>query len=131
MSGKYDSARQGFGDGSLSWTKDKFIAQLVTAGYVFDAKHANAQSITGAIGVGISISGRQIPAGWAKCDQLIFKAVPGDGQTEVVAIVIHRESKESAHETLVVYLSDISNFPMRPNGGDIIIDVPSPGLFRV
>jgi hypothetical protein len=131
MSGKYDVAREGFGDGTISWTKDKIVAQLVTREYVFDPKHKDARTLKGALGAPLTLSGKSIPGGWAKADNMIFKEMPGDGQIEVVAMVIRRDAKEENRKTLIVHLTDIEKFPMKPNGGDILIDVPASGLFRI
>jgi hypothetical protein len=129
MSLKYDAAREAFGSGTLSWPKDTIVAQLVTRAYVADAKHGDARSLKGLAGAAVVLSAKSIPAGWAKCANLVFAQVPAG--EEVVAIVIRREAKEENRKTLVAYLDDVPKFPMKPNGGDILVDVPAQGLFRI
>lgn len=130
MSGKYIAARDGFGAGSLSWTDDRIVAQLLSAAYRFDEEHTDASDLSGKVGAPIELTDKTLDEGCACCAKLLFREVRGD---EVVAVVFHREptgrSKQSA--TLIVYIDNIANFPMMPNGGDIIIDIDDDGIFRV
>lgn len=128
MSGKYDLARELFGDGLLSWTKDRIVAQLVSAEYVYLAKHRDARDLRGLVGAAVVLNGKSIAGGWAKADTLLFRQVSGP---EVVALVIRRDAAEEKRKSLIVYLDDIERFPMTPNGGDIEVEIPAAGLFRV
>lgn len=128
MNGKYDTARDAFGDGTLSWTKDRIVAQLVSAQYLYSARHRDARDLRGLVGEAVELSGKSIAAGWVKASSLVFRQVSGP---EVVALVIRRQADEEMRKTLIVYLGDVDRFPIKPNGGDIQVDIPSGGIFRV
>lgn len=128
MSGKYNAARDAFGDGRLSWTGAKIVAQLVSAAYAFKETHTDARDLKGHVGKPVELTGKSIKDGYAKAANIRFNQVTGD---DVVAIVLRRESAEERDKTLIVYLDQIAQFPMKPNGGDIVIDAPANGFFRV
>lgn len=126
MSHKYAAARQAFGEGALSWSNDKIVAQLVSAEYVCNpVAHRDAKSIKGAIGAPVELTGKSIKDGWAKAGSITFKAVSGP---DAYAIVLHRAGEE---KTLIAYLDQIDRFPMKLNGGDVIIATPETGFFRI
>lgn len=130
MSGKYDYGRELMADGSLSWTRDRIVAQLVSREYAFDVRHRDARSLKGLLGTAVVLANKSVPAGWAKSDHLVFKEVSGKPDDEAVAMIFRRDSKEAARSTLIAYLDSFDRFPMRLNGGDILVDMPAPGFFR-
>jgi hypothetical protein len=129
MSGRYDRAREEFGKGALSWTKQRIVAQLLSREYVFSAAHTDRRDLRGLIGNALELTHLQIPNGWARCANLVFREVRG--QAPVVAIVFRREAPEEKDKTLIAYIDQVSGFPMMPNGGDILVDTPDPGFFRI
>lgn len=126
MSGKYGAGRQRFGEGRLDWRSQPLVAQLVSAAYIFNPAHKTGADITGAVGKPVELTGKTIENGWAKCASIAFRDVKGE---EVDAIVIRCDGP--GEQTLVVYLDAIDRFPMKPNGGDILVAVPPQGLFRL
>lgn len=126
MSGKYAAGRQRFGEARCDWPKDNIVAQLVSAEYIFNPLHKTGADLTGAVGKPVALTGKSIENGWAKCNNLVFAQVTGP---DVVAIVLRCEGRAEA--TLIAYLDGIDNFPMKPNGGDILVAVPADGLFRL
>ena len=128
MSGKYDAAREGFGAGELSWTGDPIVAQLVSAEYAYDGSHRDTRRLKGEVGDAVELTGKSIEAGYAKADKLVFRQV--SGQTPV-AIVFHRQAAAKADATLIFFSDNVLHFPMPPNGGDIEVEVPPRGIFRV
>lgn len=132
MSGKYNAARQAFGEGSLSWTKDRIVAQLLGAAYRYSATHTTAAALNAKVGAAVELSDKSIREGYARAAQLVFARVTGDQQ--VVAMAIHRESPAGSAKpaTLIAYIDGIEHFPMTPNGGDILVDLPQKlGVFRL
>ena len=130
MSGKYNSGRQAFGEGTLSWTRDRIVAQLVSAAYRFNESHAVASTLTGKVGAPVELSAKSITKGYARAANLMFARVAGD---KVIAVVLHRVPATGSAQaaTLIAYLDDIAAFPMMPNGGDILVDLPEQGIFRI
>ncbi len=130
MSGKYNEGREAFLAGDLSWTRDEIVAQLVSKEYVFSEGH-KARDLKGRIGKPVSLDGRTSTAGWAKSKLIVFKAVSGP---EVAAVVFLRETKG---QLLIAHIDEIVDaegkpvFPMTPNGGDIEVEAPEKGFFRL
>ncbi len=120
MSGKYLAARDAFGEGSLSWTNDTILAQLVSAAYSFNETDT---ALTGKVGTAVELTGKAFADGWARANGMVFKQVKGPS---VTAIVFHR-----ADGLLIEYCDAVQDFPMVPNGGDIEVDVIEPGIFRI
>lgn len=129
MSGKYDAARDAFGDGKLSWTRDRIVAQLVSADYAFNPRHTDRRDLKGLLGTPVVLTGRAMERGWAKALDIVFKQVSGGA--DAAAVVIRRDGAEEKSTTLIVHLDQVEGFPMKTNGGDIIARVPAQGLFRV
>ena len=127
MSGKYTEAREAFGAGDLSWTRDRIVAQLVSGAYVFAPVHRGAGALTGLIGEPVVLTGKSVKDGWASSARLTFRQVSGP---DAVALVLRRDGGEG-QSTLIAYLDQIERFPMKLNGGDIAIDAPDKGFFRV
>ena len=130
MSGKYNAAREAFGEGSLSWTRDRIVAQLVSAEYVFAESHTAARDLKGKVGEPVVLEGKSIKSGRARAAKLVFRQVTG---SPVVAIVLHRAPLAGSSQagTLIAYLNGVDKFPMVPNGGHIEVDVPEQGFFRL
>jgi hypothetical protein len=131
MSSKYNAARRAFGEGSLSWTRDRIVAQLVSAEYKFNETHATDTWLAGRVGDPVELAERSVAAtGHVRAKQMIFRAVRGP---QVVALAIYRAPGEGSKQprTLIAYIDDVEAFPMMPNGGDILIDMPEQGIFRV
>lgn len=129
MSGKYLAAREAFGEGALSWTRDRIVAQLVSAAYVFNELHAAAGDLAGQVGEPIELTEKSMTGGWAGAAKMVFPQVSG---AEVVAVVFYRQpaGKKQA-STLIACMDSVDNFPMTPNGGDIEIDIAGAGIFRL
>jgi hypothetical protein len=128
VSGKYDFAREAFGKGELSWTADDIVAQLVSAQYLFSAAHRDSRDLRGLVGAALELTGKSINGGWAKCDKLVFRQVDG---ANVAAIVFRRAAQAEADTTLIFFHNEVANFPMVTNGGDIEVEVPARGIFRL
>ena len=135
MSGKTDAARQAFGEGTLSWTRDRLFAQLLTAEYQYSDAHTSATQLTGRLGAPVELTGKTIARGHARCATIVFGKIKGD--QPAVAYAIYRDRPNA--QLLVAYIDAITGFPMMPNGGDIVVDPPDPseerlagaGIFRI
>lgn len=128
MSAKYDDARDEFAEALMSWTRDRFVAQLVSREYIFSATHRVAADLKGQVGEPVELTGRRVSKGWLRAASPTFKELNGP---EVVALVIHRKALDGKRATLVAYLDQVERFPMKPNGGDLILDLPEQGILRL
>lgn len=129
MSLKYHAGRDGFADGRIAWTRDKFVAHLVSAAYVASETHTDARDLKGLIGEPVVLSGKSVRGGgWLRAAKIVFRQVSGP---DAVAIVIRRDAGAERERTLIAYLDDIEKFPMKLNGGDVEIEVPETGLLRI
>lgn len=126
MSGKYDAGRDALGSAEISWTAHAIMAQLVAETYAFDPAHGAPADIIGLVGKPVELAGKSLERGWARANNIIFRQVTG---ARVGAIVLWREN--AGGQTLIAHIDGIHRFPMTPNGGDIRIDVPAQGLFRI
>lgn len=126
MSGKYTAGRQRFGEARLDWRTQNMVAQLVSVGYIFNPAHKTGADIKAAVGKPEPLTGTLIENGWAKCNTMTFRQVRGE---EVGGVVIRCDGP--SEHTLICFIDGLENFPMKPNGGDIIVTVPPQGLFRL
>jgi len=125
MSAKYHEGRDAFALAQISWEKSDVVAELVSLEYVFNPDHQASAKPLKVVGKQEGVDGRSVGGGgWARCSKLVFRQVSGP---QVRAVVF----RLAGDGTLIFYCDEVANFPMRPNGGDIEIDVPERGLFRV
>src|SRR5512141_1322519 len=111
MSGKFLAARDAFGEGTLSWTDDDIRAQLVSGAYVFDEA---SQRLSNTVGDSVPVTGRTMANGWARAAQMLFRQVKGP---VVKGVVFYRNDG-----LLIMHCDNVQDFPMQPNGGDILVD---------
>lgn len=124
MNGKYCCAREAFGDGSLSWTDDKIAAQLVSAAYQFHEGMQDAGTLSGKVGAPATLNDKTMADGWARAAMITFKQVSGE---RPAGIVFYRESDQMP----IAFIESVDGFPLATNGGDIELEIPAPGIFRL
>jgi hypothetical protein len=125
MSGLYASARGAFADGLLDWVADDIRAILV-AGYSpnldTETSFTTASPFT-TIG-GSMVENRTASAtGAAFADDLGFGGVNGPTSS---GILIYRHSEGSRPRSLLIaFITAV----VTPNGGDVLVDWPTTGIF--
>ena len=129
MSGKYDAARDAFGSAALSWTESRIVARLVSTAFLFNHAARDPAGLAGLLGEPVELEHKTLAAGWAGASTILFKQVAGAAKAG--GIVLYSPADEGRGPVLIVHLNEIDKFPMQLNGGDIEIDVPDPGLFRI
>jgi hypothetical protein len=117
----YDTGRNAFLAGTISWTGDTIGAVLVdTDDYTINS--ATDQYLSdipaGARVASTTVSGTSATAGIADAADTVFSSVTGD-QSE--AIVLYQDSGDENTSQLIVYIDDATNLPVTPNGGDITV----------
>jgi hypothetical protein len=117
----YDTGRNAFLRGDLSWNSHTFKVVLISSSYTVDlTSHQYISSIPGGARVATS-SGltTSLPgAGIADASDITFTSVTG---SEVTQFVIYRDTGVEATSQLVAYFNVATNLPITPNGGDISI----------
>jgi len=102
---KYSSAREAFGEGRLSWTKDDIVGYLIAPSYRFSDSHSSVTNLAGAVAAGpVALTERAIAAGYASSGRLTFEDVEGD----VAAVVLARRGG-----VLIAFLDEVEGLPRR------------------
>ena len=117
----YDTGRNAFLRGDLSWNSHTFKVVLISSSYTVNlASHQYLSSIPG--GARITTSSAlttSLPgAGVADASDITFASVTG---SQVTQFVIYRDTGTEATSQLVAYFDTATNLPITPNGGDISI----------
>ena len=118
----YNSGRQKFLEGSISWSSDNIKAILVDTGvYTFSTAHDFLDDITGGsiIATSGNFASKTTTDGIADAADVTFTAV--STPTSVEALVIYKDSGSAATSPLIAYIDTATGLPVTPNGGDITV----------
>ena len=124
MSGKYLVFRDSVATGALSWTADRFFAQLVSARFVFDERDQAISDIGNRVGAPVQMTNTRVLGGWCNADSLVFRSVSGG--PEAAGVIFYRSDG-----LLVEYHVAIEGFPIMLPADIISIEMSEPGIFRV
>ncbi len=116
----YDTGREAFLLGDISWDTDTISVKLIDTGtYTFSAAHAFEDALSGQVGSDVVIaSGKTTTSGVADGVDITFSSVSG---VTVEALVIFKDTGTPATSQLIAYIDTGTNLPVTPNGGDITI----------
>lgn len=120
---RYNSCREAFGEGRLNWPADDIVAYLLANEYRPKATDRFTKELTGVIAGPEPLRGRSIADGYAKADPALFRRVKDDRDASAV-VIARRDS------VLIAFSDEIDEFPMKLNGGDILVKF-EPFLFRI
>ena len=114
MNGRYLAGRDAQAKGQIKWELDDIEAALVDVKkYQFKETHRIFSELVGVLS-GIKIEGRKVvDGGYCRAAEMHFPKVQGD---EAGAVVIYQKNGP-----LLAYLDEIDKFPVRLNGGDIVV----------
>lgn len=134
MSGIYDSARERFLCGDLSWRDDVIKAVLVTSAYTPDyvSDEFLSDIPNGArAAVSNALEAKTTTGGWATAPEIIWDTVPVG--VESVGLVFISDTGDPATSPVVVYLDeDVTNLPLTANGARVtFLASEQTGLFRL
>jgi hypothetical protein len=119
--GLFESAREGFLNGDISWSSGVIKAQLVdTANYTVDMSgHTILDDVPAParIGAAVTLTGKDSTAGIADAENPTFTSVTGP-TTEALVIYLDTGSGTSP---LIAYIDDADGLPAAPNGTNIEI----------
>ena len=115
----YDTGRNAFLRGDLSWNSHTFKVVLVSSSYTVNlTSHQYLSSIPSGARIATSSAlTTSLPgAGVADASDITFASVTG---SQVTQFVIYRDTGSEATSQLVAYFDTATNLPITPNGGDI------------
>jgi hypothetical protein len=117
----YDTGRNAFLNGNLSWGSHTFKVVLLSSGYTVNlSSHQYLSSVTAGARVATSSALTTLlpGAGIADASDITFTAVTGSTVTQ---FVIYRDTGVESTSQLVAFFDTAVNLPITPNGGDISI----------
>lgn len=117
----YDTGRNAFLRGDLSWNSNTFKVVLLSSSYTANlSTHQYLTSIPGGARVATSsaITTLLPGAGVADASDITFTSVTG---SQVTQFVIYRDTGVEATSQLVAFFDTAINLPITPNGGDITL----------
>ena len=117
----YDTGRNAFLRGDLSWNSNTFKVVLLSSSYTPNlSTHQYLSSIS--VGARVATSSALttlLPgAGVADASDITFTSVSG---SQVTQFVIYRDTGVEATSQLVALFDTAINLPITPNGGDITL----------
>jgi hypothetical protein len=124
----FDSGREGFLDGSITWVTPTIKASLCRS-YTFSAAHKFVSDATGAGASLVStatLGTKTVIAGVADSADSTFTAVAAGAA--LTSIIIYQASAvgggadvAATLQRLICYIDAATNLPVTPNGGDIVV----------
>lgn len=117
----YDTGRNAFLTGNISWTGDDIRAILVdTALYTVNlATHDFLNDVPAGSRVSTTaLIGESASAGIADATDTTFASVSG---ASVEALVIYKHTGVETTSQLIAYIDTATGLPVTPGGGDIIV----------
>lgn len=103
---------------------------LVTAGYTYSSSDQYYSSVSAsAVGTPQTLTSKTFTNGVFDAADSTFTSVTG---SQVVSLVIYIDTGNSATSPLVAFIdTGVTNLPVTPNGGDILITWNASGIFAL
>jgi hypothetical protein len=116
----YDFGRQGFLDGSYSWSSNNIKVALCSAAYTRNLSTDEfLTSVSGILATSANLSSKTSTAGVANAASVTFSAVAGP--TVGTQLVIYYDTGVAATSRLIGNIDTATGLPITPNGGDITV----------
>lgn len=105
------------------------VALVDTGTYTYSSSHQFLSSLSGVVGTAQTLGSKTYTNGTFDAADVTFTAVSG---SSAEAIVIYIDTGSSATSPLVAYIdTGVTNLPVTPNGGDIVITWNASGIFTL
>ncbi len=122
----YDPGREGFLDGSISWSTGNIKISLVR-GYTFSAAHKFLDEVTGAggtlVATSANLSSKTVTSGVADAADFTYTAVSAGAACQ--NLVCYQDTGTPSTTRLIFRIDTASGLPITPNGGDITVTFDS------
>lgn len=128
----YGLGREAFLAGDIDWAVDDIKCVLVDTGtYTVQIDtHDFHDDLSGIIATSANLGTKTVTLGTADAADVTFTAVSG---ATVEAVVIYKDTGNTATSPLIAYIDTATGLPVTPNGGDITItwDAGSDKIFTL
>jgi hypothetical protein len=125
----YDAGREGFLAGEIDWDTATIKVSLVR-GYTYSSSHKFVSDVTGAGGgtlvATVTLTSKTITGGVADASDATFASVASGAS--ITSVIIYQASAvtggadvAASAQRLIAYVDTMTNLPVTPNGGDIIV----------
>lgn len=125
----FATGREGFLDGTISWSTGVIKAALVR-GYTVDDTHRYVSDLTGAggsfVGTPIALASKTVTGGVADAEDIVFPAVAA-GQP-ITLLILYQSSAvtggadvAATAQRLIGYVDSSPGFPIVPTGVDVVV----------
>lgn len=105
------------------------VALVDTAVYTYSAAHEFLTSLTGTVGTAPTLGSKTVTNGVFDAADPTWTAVSG---STAEALVVYIDTGVAGTSRLVTYIdTGITNLPVTPNGGDIVLAINASGLFAL
>lgn len=124
----YNAGRQGFLAGDIDWDANNIKVQLRNATTLNQA-NVNLSDLNGtAVATSGNLTSKGVTNGTATAANVTFTGVSG---SQATAMVVYKDTGTASTSTLIAFIDSATNFPVTPNGGDIIISWNASGIFTL
>jgi hypothetical protein len=107
------------------------VALVDTGVYVFSAAHQFFSSVTGVAGTPQTLTLKTYVNGVFDAADITYTAV-SNGAVSCEALIIYSDSGVAGTSPLIAYIdTGITNMPVTPNGGDIVVTWNVAGIFAL
>ena len=126
----YPKAKEAFLGGSINLSSDTIRAVLVDTGtYTYNSAHDFYNDLSGVVGTESGTFGsKTVTNGVFDAADITFSAVTG---ATAEAIVIFKDTGNTATDALIAYIDSATGLPVTPNGGDISVAWHASGIFSL
>lgn len=105
------------------------VALVDTGTYTYSAAHEFLSSLAGVVGTAQTLGSKTFVNGILDAADATFTAVSG---VTVEALVLYLDTGVAGTSRLVAYIdTGVTNLPVTPNGGDIVIQWNASGIFQL
>lgn len=116
-------------DGGINLDTDTIKAALIDTGtYTYSAAHDFYNDLSGVVGTPQTIANTTTTSGTFDGDDVTFSSVTG---ASVEAIVIYKDTGNTATSNLIAYIDSGTGLPVTPNGGNITVSWNASGIFSI
>lgn len=121
----YPKFKQALMNKEINLDTDNFKAMLLDSDYTYDAAHDFLDDVAAGarVDTAVALANTSITDGVFDADDLTFTTV--SNATNVVAILIYKDTGVEATSQLVAYLDTGTGLPYTTNGGDITVSWPN------
>ena len=109
--------------GEVNFATDNIAAALIPSTYTFSDAHEFLSSAGTLVGTKQALAGKSTTGGVFGADNVGFGAVAAGSTTK--GVVLFKDTGNPATSPLLIYLDEVTGFPMSTNGASIDIEWPT------